>query len=208
MAATSNPAGGAALDAQVVHNVEHAARTRKRFGEWSFVTHAVAAALKGEKVKPRVEVKARFDFLALNPTEDSSVVQVPLADAVSGDPGHRTLGKASAYIPFGYISDSRQRIDIYRKLAQATEKQALEGLRRELRDRFGPLPRAIDLLLQVAELKILASEQGVAAIETKEDKLMLTRNNDYITLAGKFPRLTKQEPKARLNEIRKLLLAL
>src|SRR5439155_10727020 len=37
---------GASLDAQVVHNVEHAARTRKRFGEWSFVTHAVTAALK------------------------------------------------------------------------------------------------------------------------------------------------------------------
>jgi hypothetical protein len=37
---------------------------------------------------------------------------------------------------------------------------------------------------------------------------MLTRNNDYITLAGKFPRLTKQEPKARLNEIKKLLVAL
>ena len=52
------------------------------------------------------------------------------------------------------------------------------------------------------------SERGIAAIETKEDRLMLTRNNDYITLAGKFPRLTKQEPKARLNEVRKLLLAL
>src|SRR5437762_892046 len=37
---------GAALDAQVVHNVEQAAGTRRRFGEWSFVTHAVAAALK------------------------------------------------------------------------------------------------------------------------------------------------------------------
>src|SRR5437667_128045 len=85
---------------------------------------------------------------------------------------------------------------------------ALESLRRELRDRFGPLPRAMDLLLHVAELKILASERGIAAIETKEDRLMLTRNNDYITLAGKFPRLTKQEPKARLNEVRKLLLAL
>ncbi len=66
----------------------------------------------------------------------------------------------------------------------------------------------MDLLLQVAELKILASEHGVAAIETKEDRLMLTRNNDYITLAGKFPRLTKQESKARLNEVKKLLLAL
>jgi len=70
------------------------------------------------------------------------------------------------------------------------------------------LPRAIALLLQVAELKLLASKQGVAAIETKEDKLMLTRNNDYITLAGKFPRLTKEDPKARLSEIKKLMLAL
>ena len=166
------------------------------------------SALKGEKVKPRVEVQVRFDFLALTPIEDSSVVHVPLSGAGAADHGQRTIDKASAYIPFGYISDSRQRIDTYRKLAQATDKQSLENLRRELRDRFGSLPQSIDLLLQVAELKILASEQGVAAIETKEDKLMLTRNNDYITLAGKFPRLTKQEPKARLNEIRKLLLAL
>ena len=146
--------------------------------------------------------------MALNPGEDSSVVRAPLSDAIAGDHGQRTIGKASAYIPFGYISDSRQRIEVYRKLAQATDRQALESLRRELRDRFGLLPRSIDLLLQVAELKILASNKGVTAIETKENKLMLTRNNDYITLAGKFPRLTKQEPKARLTEIKKLLLAL
>ncbi len=37
---------GAALDAQVVHNVEQAARIRKRFGEWSFVSHAVAAVMR------------------------------------------------------------------------------------------------------------------------------------------------------------------
>ena len=37
---------GAALDAQVVRSVERASRTRKRFGEWSFVTHAVATALR------------------------------------------------------------------------------------------------------------------------------------------------------------------
>ena len=166
------------------------------------------SALKGEKVKSRVEVQVRFDFLALNPAEDSTVVSVPLSCSVARDPGQGTIDKASAYIPFGYISDSRQRIDIYRKLAQATDKASLESLRRELRDRFGPLPRAIDLLLQVAELKILASKQGITAIETKEDRLMLTRNNDYITLAGKFPRLTKQEPKARLNEVRRLLLDL
>jgi hypothetical protein len=37
---------------------------------------------------------------------------------------------------------------------------------------------------------------------------MCTRNNDYITLAGKFPRLTGKQPKARLTEIKRLLQAL
>jgi hypothetical protein len=36
----------------------------------------------------------------------------------------------------------------------------------------------------------------------------LTRNNDFITLGGKFPRLTKKDAKARLKEIKKLLLAI
>ena len=84
----------------------------------------------------------------------------------------------------------------------------MKKLRQELRDRFGPLPPAIELLLQVGELRLLAAERGITAVETREDRLMLTRNNDYITLGGKFPRLTKNDAKARLTEIRKLLLAL
>jgi transcription-repair coupling factor (superfamily II helicase) len=66
----------------------------------------------------------------------------------------------------------------------------------------------VELLLLVAELKILASEKSVTNIEVKEDKLMLTRNDDFITLGGKFPRLTKKEAKARLKEIKRLLLAI
>ena len=107
-----------------------------------------------------------------------------------------------------YFSEPRQRIEFYRKLAQANEKSALNRLQTELRDRFGPLPPAMELLLLVGEIKILASERFITAIEVKEDKLMLTRNNDYITIGGKFPRLTKPDAKARLKEIKKLLLAL
>jgi transcription-repair coupling factor (superfamily II helicase) len=66
----------------------------------------------------------------------------------------------------------------------------------------------VELLLLVAELKVLAAERGVTAVEVKEDKLMLTRQGDFITLGGKFPRLTCQGPKARLQEIKKLLLAI
>jgi transcription-repair coupling factor (superfamily II helicase) len=118
------------------------------------------------------------------------------------------IPRASAFIPLAYISEARQRIEIYRKLAQATEKAALDRLQTEMRDRFGPLPSALELLLLVGELKILAGEKGITSLEVKEDRLMLTRNNDFIMLGGKFPRLTKIEARARLKEIKRLLLAL
>ena len=66
----------------------------------------------------------------------------------------------------------------------------------------------MELLLAVAELKILAGEKSVTVIEVKEDKLMLTRHGDFVTLGGKFPRLTKKDAKARLKEIKKRLMAL
>src|SRR5207249_2231747 len=115
---------------------------------------------------------------------------------------------ASAYIPLRYISDSRQRIEIYRKLAQAADKAALQELEKELRDRFGPIPPPLELLLQVAEIKSLAAEKAISVMEVKEDRLMLTRNNDYVMVGSKFPRLIKVKAKDRLKEIKKLLLAL
>ncbi|HVU27606.1 MAG TPA: transcription-repair coupling factor [Verrucomicrobiae bacterium] len=137
------------------------------------------SSLKGEKIKPRVEVRVALDFLS---------------DATN--------------LPENYVTESHHRIEIYRKLAQANEKSALENLSKELRDRFGPIPPNVELLLQIAELKILASEKNVTSIEVEEDKLKMIRSGDFITLGGKFPRLTKKEPKARLKEIKRLLLAI
>jgi transcription-repair coupling factor (superfamily II helicase) len=136
-------------------------------------------SMKGEKVKPRVEVRVALDFLL---------------DATN--------------LPENYAPESQHRIEIYRKLAQATDKPALDALQKEMRDRFGPIPPAVELLLAVGEIKILASERHITVVEVKEDKIMLTRNKEFITLGGKFPRLTKKDAKARLKELKKLLLAL
>jgi transcription-repair coupling factor (superfamily II helicase) len=81
-------------------------------------------------------------------------------------------------------------------------------VRAELRDRFDPLPPAVESLLLVAQFKLLAAERGVTMIESQDDKLMLTRNGDPLMLGGKFPRLRKSDAARRLKEIRKLLLAL
>lgn len=137
------------------------------------------ASMKGEKIKPRVEVRVALDFL--------------------GDAGS---------LPENYVTEPHHRIEIYRKLAQANEKSLLDALQKELRDRFGPLPPAAEMLLAVGELKILASEKGVTSIEVEDDKLKITRQNNFITLGGKFPRLTKKDTKGRLKEIKRMLLAI
>jgi transcription-repair coupling factor (superfamily II helicase) len=152
-------------------------------------------ALKGEKVKPRVEVRVALDFL------NESVVSSQSSVATDSEP-------LTTNLPHTYVTEPQHRIEIYRKLAQATDKPALDALQKELRDRFGPLPPPMELLLAVGELKVLASEKNVTSIEVEEDKLKVTRNHDFITLGGKFPRLTKKDAKARLKEIKRLLLAI
>jgi len=144
------------------------------------------SSLKGEKVRPRLDVNVRLDFLAAG--ADEGLAQKP-----------------AACFPGSYIPEARQRIEMYRKLAQVNDAASCRALKNELRDRFGPLPEAAELLLKVADLKITAAQCGVSLIETQEDKLMLTRNNDFVTAGGKFPRLTKTTARGRLDEIKKLL---
>lgn len=190
------------------------------------------SSLKGEKVARRGEVQLRLDFLALNPGEEGravdaekpkkkreeSVVLVPRETMTYSDfdddetvpmeeENDKPSNRAPAYIPLNYIREAQQRISIYRKLAQAIERSGVEEVKRELRDRFGPVPSAVEMLLTCTELKILASDKRITAIETEGAKLKLFRNKEPIQLGGKFPRLSKKEPKAKLSEIKKLLLA-
>jgi len=162
------------------------------------------SGLKGEQVKPRVEVRVELDFI--NADGGRQTVEVRTDTPGADDVALRT--PHSAHLPHNYVTEPQQRIEIYRKLAQATDKAALDALQRELRDRFGPVPVPVTRLLAVGELKVLASAKGVTGIAVEGDKLKLIRQGEYFQLGGKFPRLTRQEPDARLKEIKRLLLAL
>jgi transcription-repair coupling factor (superfamily II helicase) len=173
------------------------------------------SSLKGEKIKPRVEVRIALDFMEMNGTggvppsqNENRWGEAPDEPGVAGSSDSRGRSPHHSGLPHNYVTEPQHRIEIYRKLAQATDKATLDALQKELRDRFGPLPPPVELLLAVGELKILASEKSVTAIEVEEDKLKITRHNDFITFGGKFPRLTKKEAKARIKEIKRLLLAI
>ena len=153
------------------------------------------ARLKGEKPKRRLQVMLKLDFLtpavAAN-LQPSSFIPHPSPDTL-------------ARIPSAYISDSRLRIQAYRKIAQVFELPEVDALRAEFRDRYGPLPREVKLLLRCAEVKILAANTNIDTIETRADKIMLSQRGVLFQVGGKFPRFAATKPEGKLTEIKKLL---
>jgi transcription-repair coupling factor (superfamily II helicase) len=88
-----------------------------------------------------------------------------------------------AYIPDSYITDGKQKVDIYKKIAEAGAVQQVDEVIAEIIDRFGTPPKPVENLLNTAKLKALARELGFASI-TKEraeiiGKLHVGLNVDY-----------------------------
>jgi transcription-repair coupling factor (superfamily II helicase) len=146
------------------------------------------AQIKGQKPRWRLEVELRLDFVATNE-----------AEFVHGD------ARVSAFLPRSYINDTTLRIQAYRRIAEITTAEHLDRLIKEWRDRFGAFPEAAENLITLARIKLAAAKQEITRIETRENKLMLTRRGDFILVAGKFPRLVAPEIEKRLEEILGLL---
>jgi transcription-repair coupling factor (superfamily II helicase) len=142
--------------------------------------------LKGEKLRPRLDVEVRLDFVTTNEGEFLAA-------------GPKKL--LPAFIPASFISEPSLRIQAYRNLAEATSAEQLERLRRNWRDRFGKWPGAVDNLLLLSEIKLAATRARVGRVETREGKLMLSRRGDFILIGGKFPRLTSSKIDLNLPEV-------
>jgi len=113
--------------------------------------------------------------------------------------------RVSAFLPRAYINDTTLRIQAYRRIAEITTAEQLDRLIKEWRDRFGAFPEAVENLITLTRIKLAAAKQQITRVETREDKLMLTRRGDFILVAGKFPRLVAPEIEKRLQEILGLL---
>ena len=61
--------------------------------------------------------------------------------------------------------DVSLRLSLYKRIASADSKQALDDIQVELIDRFGLLPQATKNLVQIAKLKLKAQQLGIARID-------------------------------------------
>jgi len=96
--------------------------------------------------------------------------------------------KIDAYIPGGYISDLKQRVLIYKKLAEIKDLEDLEIAKEELRDRYGIYPRELKNLLEIIYLKIFLRNLGIGSLVVKENKLII-RYLKNIEVKAKLSRL-------------------
>ncbi len=153
------------------------------------------AKLKGKTLPRRPEVSLQLDFVERDEIPPTGSASKPA----------RLSPTLAAYLPVSYITDTRLRIEAFRRLAGVCTPEQLKQLRAEWRDRFGRLPPAADHLLTLTGIKLLASEKGVSTLETKGDRLILTRAGEPIQLAGRYPRLTSGDADSKVREIADLL---
>jgi transcription-repair coupling factor (superfamily II helicase) len=72
-------------------------------------------------------------------------------------------------IPTGYIAEENQRLRMYKRAAGVENETALEDVRKELEDRYGPPPPPVRYLLAASALKLLCERVGVLAVDRKRD---------------------------------------
>ena len=70
-----------------------------------------------------------------------------------------------------YIAEENQRLRMYKLIAGIQAERALDDVRAELEDRYGPIPESVRHLLDAARLRLECERIGVAQIDRKRDQL-------------------------------------
>ena len=78
------------------------------------------------------------------------------------------------FLPDTYVDNTSQRLELYRRLSAVNEARTLDTLRQEIQDRFGKMPEAVQRLLAIIEIKIMARHLALERLEYTNDGILLT----------------------------------
>ena len=82
-----------------------------------------------------------------------------------------------AYLPAGYVTDMRQKIDIYRRLCRVSTFDEIEDLQSEMVDRFGDIPAPVAQLFELARLRMNAAVWQIHSIFEEDGYLVFRYAN-------------------------------
>jgi transcription-repair coupling factor (superfamily II helicase) len=119
---------------------------------------------------------------------------LPMPSAMPQAPAVSLDLRLPAYLPEDYVPGLDERLDIYRRLAAATEVDALEEMEQELYDRFGPLPHAVEHLVYAVRVKLLATRAGAATVQREGDEMVVRLLEGLQVPSGKLAGLAGVTP--------------
>jgi transcription-repair coupling factor (superfamily II helicase) len=79
-----------------------------------------------------------------------------------------------AYLPKDYVPGPKVKVELYRRLGRIRSLERLEDFRKELVDRFGPIPPPAENMLAEAELRVLAERWQLGRIHVEDEYAVLT----------------------------------
>jgi transcription-repair coupling factor (superfamily II helicase) len=74
-------------------------------------------------------------------------------------------------IPEDYIPNMNQRLNLYKRIAACPAEETLQQIREEMQDRFGPLPEAVQHLIEYGRLKLLAEKLLIKSVDSSDGHL-------------------------------------
>ncbi|GGL74797.1 transcription-repair coupling factor [Wenxinia marina] len=81
-------------------------------------------------------------------------------------------------IPEEYVPDLDVRLGLYRRLSDLSTKVELEGFAAELIDRFGKLPREVNVLLTIVRIKAMCKRAGISQLDGGPKGATIRFHND------------------------------
>lgn len=72
-----------------------------------------------------------------------------------------------AFIPPEYIVNEVQKLEIYKRIASLENEAECDDMRKELKDRFGTVPKSVENLIQISLIRVMAHRRYVTEIKGK-----------------------------------------
>lgn len=113
-----------------------------------------------------------------------------------------------AYLPSDYISDERQKIEIYKRIREIDNRVNYEDLQEELIDRFGEYPDVVAYLLEIGLLKSYLDKSFVSLVERRQQTVVVRfekMSQQLFLTQDYFEALAATTLKARIGESDKLI---
>lgn len=111
-------------------------------------------------------------------------------------------------IPPEYLPSESLRLRSYKRIAEIRNEDERESLRRELADRFGPPPTAIDNLLDYAVLKSLCERLQISSVDRRGSEAVIKFHPTTTVNPEKLVRLVRKGKGTKLDPSGVLTIAL